>query len=64
MGTRVSLQAILYINSLCFNSGNIHHSFSRREQRKHTATLIASSDRASTNNGLLRANGYFSFLDR
>ena len=29
-----------------------------------TATLIASLDRVSTNNWLLRANGYCSFLDR
>ena len=56
---------INYINSLCFNSGKIFNIiFSRWEQRQHTAMLIASLDRVSTNNWLLRANGYCFFLDR
>ena len=42
----------------------IQCNFSRWEQRQHTATLIASLDGESTNNLLLRANGYCSFLDR
>ena len=45
MGTRVSLQTSLKINSLCFNSGKIFNIIFLVEK-----TSIAALDRASTNN--------------
>ena len=65
MGTHLSLWASLYINSLHFNSGEIFNIiFSHHKPWHHIATLSASFDLTSTNNWLLRANGYCSFFER